>query len=151
MQFCCILAHMAKHKLQKKEKYLRLLTLFEQNLRTYHPIFQHGNYEMSYNISNFQFPNDYVISVELITRLTSSSSIMSLKKESLHKVFASYCNYFSITDFKIVRPFDRMHRIDSLFYESIPISKRITLSHYTNRIIRGFLDEQDLLLIPNQQ
>jgi hypothetical protein len=66
---------------------------------------------------------------------------MSLKKESLYKVFASYCNYFSITDFKIVRPFDRMHRIDSLFYESIPISKRITLSHYTNRVKTDFLGD----------
>ena len=141
MEFCCILAHMAKHKLHKKERYLRLLTLFEHNLKIYHPIFKNGNYELRYNISNFQFPNDYEISVELITRLTSSSFIMRLKKESIYKIFANYCYYFSITDFKIVKPFDRMHRIDTLFYETIPISKRITLSHNTNRIIRDFLDD----------
>jgi len=66
---------------------------------------------------------------------------MSLKKESIYKIFANYCHYFSITDFKIVKPFDRIHRIDSLFYETIPLSKRITLSHNTNRIIRDFLDD----------
>lgn len=120
---------------RQKDKYLRLLTLFEENLKSYHPIFTMGNYELRYNICDYQFNDKFEISVEMITRLTSASFILRLKNENVYKLFASYCNYFSINQFNIVKPYDSNHRIDRVNYKPTSINQRITLSNNRSRVI----------------
>lgn len=123
-----------------KKNYLRILTLFEENLKTYHPILYDGKYELRYNITNYRFQEVCSISVEMITRISSDSFTSRIKEENINRLFATYCRYFSINHYKIVEPFESNCIIDSPNYKTIPIDKRITLSNDLDIITREIID-----------
>ena len=124
-----------------KKNYLRLLTLFEVNLKTYHPIFNDVKYELRYNITNYRFQEVCSISVEMITRITSNSFTSRIKEENINRLFATYCRYFSINHYKIVEPFENNNIIDNPNYKTIPINKRITLSNDLDIITQEILED----------
>jgi len=93
-----------------KERYYRLLTLFENGLKEYSKIFEKEDYVLTYVISKTLLSKEYEVSVTLSIRKNPLWSRYFDEPRNLKTLLQSYCNYFSIKDIRIVRPFKRFDR-----------------------------------------
>ncbi len=98
-----------------KEKYIRLFSIFEYELIKYNKIFEKEDYVLTYVIGKTILSKDYDIGVTLSIMKNPLWTKYFDEPRNLKQVFQSYCNYFSIKDIKIVRPFKRVY-LDAVFY-----------------------------------
>ena len=58
----------------------------------------------------------------------------------ISKILQSYCNYFSIKDIRIIRPFKRFERNVATPHVSIPLEDRIFFEFFKHQSSLDFLD-----------
>lgn len=100
----CILAIMIPNPRKKLESYIRLLNLFELELKRYHSIFDNNKYRIDYVIKRERFSND--VEIKLIVTILQFQMWRSFTRDpvDLKRILGNYCSYFSVSDFTIVRP-----------------------------------------------
>ena len=93
-----------------RQKYIRLFTIFETELKKYNKVFEKEDYTITYVIGKTILSKDYDIGVTLSIMKNPLWSRFFDEPRNLKQLFQLYCNYFSIKDITIVRPFKRVYR-----------------------------------------
>lgn len=122
---------MKPYKRKSPEAYVRLLTLFERELKKYHPVFDGNSYQLNYVISRKKFTNDSEIKV--VYSIFKTTIFRGLLKESqnLKRLLENYCRYFSVSEILIVRPYNRKREKSSEDEIShTPIEERLSFEMY---------------------
>jgi hypothetical protein len=123
-----------------KERYYRLFTIFEMGLKSYSKIFEKEDYQITYVISKTLLSKDFEVSVTLSIRKNPLWARYFDEPRNLKILLQSYCNYFSITEIRIVRPFKRFERNVVTPHISIPLEDRIFFEFFKNQSSLDFLD-----------
>jgi hypothetical protein len=123
-----------------KERYYRLFTIFEMGLKSYSKIFEKEDYVITYVISKTLLSKDFEVSVTLSIRKNPLWARYFDEPRNLKSLLQSYCNYFSITEIKIVRPFKRFERTVATPNISIPLEDRIFFEFFKHQSSLDFLD-----------
>jgi len=123
-----------------KEKYFRLFSIFEKGLKNYSKIFEKEDYVLTYVISKTLLSKDYEVAVTLSIKKNPLWAKYSDEPRNLKTLLQSYCNYFSITEIRIVRPFKRFERNVVTPHISIPLEDRIFFEFFKNQSSLDFLD-----------
>jgi hypothetical protein len=90
------------HK-KKLHSYIRLLNLFELELKKYHSLFDNNNYQIDYVIKRERYSSD--VEIRLTLTILKLKMWRNFAKEPfvLKRILGDYCNYISVSDFTIVR------------------------------------------------
>lgn len=123
-----------------KDKYFRLFSIFETELKNYSKIFEKEDYVITYVISKTLLSKDYEISVTLSIRKNPLWNRYFAEPRNLKTLLQSYCNYFSIKDVRIIRPFKRFERNVATPNISIPLEDRIFFEFFKHQSSLDFLD-----------
>ena len=123
-----------------KEKYFRLFSIFEKGLKNYSKIFEKEDYVLTYVISKTLLSKDYEVSVTLSIRKNPLWARYFDEPRNLKTLLQSYCNYFSIKDIRIIRPFKRFERNVATPHISIPLEDRIFFEFFKHQSSLDFLD-----------
>jgi len=123
-----------------KERYYRLFTIFEKELKNYSKIFGKEDYVITYVISKTLLSKDYEVSVTLSIRKNPLWTRYFDEPRNLKTLLQSYCNYFSIKDIRIVRPFKRFQRNVITPQISLPLEERIFFEFFKDQSSLDFLD-----------
>ena len=111
------------------EGYIRLLKIFERELKVYHRVFANNCYKINYIIKRERYTNDVEIRIVLTILRQSLWKYLIDEPENLKKILENYCAYFSVTDITIVRPvfFQNRHTITQTSIFIIPpIEERVS-------------------------
>jgi hypothetical protein len=122
---------MRPNKKLNPETCIKLLLLFERQLKKYNSIFDNDFYQLNYVISRKRFPGD--IEIKIIFSIVRHKIFRSQlnESESLKQLLESYCSYFSITDILIVKPFNiKKNKPISNGFNSTPIEERLSIEIY---------------------
>jgi hypothetical protein len=125
---------------QGKDKYFRLFSIFESELKNYSKIFEKEDYVITYVISKTLLSKDYEVAVTFSIRKNPLWLKYSYEPRDLRTLLQSYCNYFSINDIKIIRPFKRFERNVAIPHISLPLEERIYFEFFKNQSSLDFLD-----------
>jgi hypothetical protein len=122
---------MKPYKQKSPEAYIRLLNLFERELKKYHTIFENNSYQINYVLSRKKYTNDCEIKVVFSIQRTTIFRKLINESQNLKRLLETYCRYFSVSDILIVRPY-RQKRGKSTGDEitTIPIEERLTIEMY---------------------
>ena len=123
-----------------KERYYRLFTIFEMGLKKYSKIFEKEDYVITYVISKTLLSKDYEVDVTLSIKKNPLWAKYSDEPRNLKTLLQSYCNYFSIKDIRIIRPFKRFERKVATPHVSIPLEDRIFFEFFKQQSSLDFLD-----------
>ena len=123
-----------------KEKYYRLFSIFEKGLMNYSKIFEKEDYILTYVISKSILSKDYEVSVTLSIRKNPLWARYFDEPRNLKTLLQSYCNYFSIKNITIVRPFKRFERNVATPNIPIPLEDRIFFEFFKHQSSLDFLD-----------
>jgi hypothetical protein len=123
-----------------KEKYFRLFSIFEKGLKNYSKIFEKEDYILTYVISKTLLSKDYEVSVTLSIRKNPLWARYFDEPRNLKTLLQSYCNYFSITDIRVIRPFNRFERNVGKPHIAIPLEERIFFEFFKHQLSLDFLD-----------
>jgi hypothetical protein len=123
-----------------KEKYFRLFSIFEKGLKDYSKIFKIEDYVLTYVISKTLLSKDYEVAVTLSIKKNPLWAKYSDEPRNLKTLLQSYCNYFSIKDIMIIRPFKRFERNVATPHISIPLEDRIFFEFFKHQSSLDFLD-----------
>jgi hypothetical protein len=123
-----------------KEKYFRLFSIFEKGLKNYSKIFEKEDYVLTYVISKTLLSKDYEVDVTLSIKKNPLWAKYSDEPRNLKTLLQSYCNYFSIKDIRIIRPFKRFERNVATPHVSIPLEDRIFFEFFKHQSSLDFLD-----------
>ena len=117
---------MKPFKRRSYDAYLRLVSLFEKELKNYHPIFQKDYYSIHYIISREQYTNDS--DVTILFKIQRKVLWFELRKEpkNLKEILESYSKYFSITKVIISKPYEFNKRNDLSRNLIVPIQERVS-------------------------
>jgi hypothetical protein len=89
---------------QKLKSYIRLLKLFEQDLKKYHQLFENDDYKIEYIVRRDRYSNEieFILVVSIFkVRLWRE---ITRENNTVRKSLENYCRYFSITKYSVVRP-----------------------------------------------
>ena len=125
---------------QGKDKYFRLFSIFESELKNYSKIFEKEDYVITYVISKTLLSKDYEVAVTFSIRKNPLWLKYSYEPRDLRTLLQSYCNYFSINDIKIIRPFKRFERNVGKPHIAIPLEERIFFEFFKHQTSLDFLD-----------
>jgi hypothetical protein len=123
-----------------KEKYFRLFSIFEKGLKNYSKIFEKEDYVLTYVISKSLLSKDYEVAVTLSIKKNPLWAKYSDEPRNLKTLLQSYCNYFSIKEIMIIRPFKRFERNVATPHISIPLEDRIFFEFFKHQSSLDFLD-----------
>ncbi len=123
-----------------KERYFRLFSIFESELKNYSKIFEKEDYVITYVITKSLLSKDYEVSVTLSIRKNPLWLKYSVEPRNLRALLQSYCNYFSIKDIRIIRPFKRFERNSAKPHISIPLEDRIFFEFFKHQSSLDYLD-----------
>ena len=123
-----------------KERYYRLFTIFEKGLKNYSKIFEKEDYVLTYVISKTLLSKDYEVAVTLSIKKNPLWAKYSDEPRNLKTLLQSYCNYFSIKEIMIIRPFKRFERNVATPHISIPLEDRIFFEFFKHQSSLDFLD-----------
>lgn len=123
-----------------KEKYIRLFSIFESELIKYNKVFEKEDYVLSYIIGKTILSKDYDITVTLSIKKNPLLAKYYDEPRNIKTLLQSYCNYFSISDIKIVRPFKRFQPNVSTHTISPPLEDRIFFEFFKHQSSLDFLD-----------
>jgi hypothetical protein len=123
-----------------KERYYRLFAIFEMGLKSYSKIFEKEDYVITYVISKTLLSKDYEVSITLSIRKNPLWARYFDEPRNLKTLLQSYCNYFSIKDIRIVRPFKRFQRNVITPQISLPLEERIFFEFFKHQSSLDFLD-----------
>lgn len=123
-----------------KERYYRLFTIFEMGLKSYSKIFEKEDYILTYVVSKTSLSKDYEVSVTLSISKNPLWGRYFDEPRNLKSLLQSYCNYFSIKDITIVRPFKRFERNTASSLNTLPLEDRIFFEFYKHQNSLDFLD-----------
>ncbi len=123
-----------------KERYIKLFSIFETELIKYNKVFEKEDYVLSYVIGKTILSKDYDIGVTLSIMKNPLWTRYFNEPRNLKQLFQSYCNYFSIKDIKIVRPFKRVYRDATVSNLKLPLEDRIYFEFFKHQETDDFLD-----------
>jgi hypothetical protein len=121
---------------KSQESYLRLVTIFEQELKNYHSIFQKEYYTIHYIVSREQYTN--IIEVTVLFKIQRKVLWFELRREprNLKQLIESFAKYFSFSKIIIVKPYNFRKRDDILKNVVPPIQDRISFELFKSPDIR---------------
>ena len=123
-----------------RQKYIRLLTIFETELKKYNKVFEKEDYTITYVIGKTILSKDYDIGVTLSIIKNPLLNRFFEEPRTLKQLFQLYCNYFSIRDIKIVRPFKRVYRDAVTLQKELPLEDRISFEFFKHQEPDDLLD-----------
>ena len=123
-----------------KDKYFRLFSIFESELKNYSKIFEKEDYVITYVISKTLLSKDYEVAVTFSIRKNPLWLKYSYEPRDLRTLLQSYCNYFSINDIKIIRPFKKFEKNVATPHVSIPLEEIIFFEFFKHQSSIDFLD-----------
>ena len=123
-----------------RQKYIKLFTLFETELKKYNTVFEKEDYTISYVIGKSILAQDYDIGVTLTINRNPLWSRYFDEPRNLKYLFQLYCNYFSIRDIKIVRPFKRVYRDAVSTQKVLSLEDRISFEFFKHQEPDDLLD-----------
>ena len=123
-----------------RQKYIRLFTIFETELKKYNKVFEKEDYTITYVIGKSILAQDYDIGVTLIINRNPLWTRYFDEPRNLKQLFQLYCNYFSIRDIKIVRPFKRVYRDAVSAQKVILLEDRIYFEFFKHQEPDDLLD-----------
>ena len=123
-----------------RQKYIRLFTIFESELKKYNKVFEKEDYTITYVIGKTILSKDYDIGVTLSIMKNPLWSRFFDEPRNLKQLFQLYCNYFSIKDIKIVRPFKRVYRDAVTIQKVLSLEDRIYFEFFKHQESFDFLD-----------
>ena len=97
---------MKLYKRKNQESYIKLLVLFENELKRYHKIFDNENYTLNYLVSRNQCSDSVEIKITMSISKKPLWILFIYDPNILKSILESYCNYFSVKEVTIVRPFN---------------------------------------------
>jgi hypothetical protein len=118
---------------KRLESYIRLLRLFEVELKSYHQVFDNDFYKINYIIKRERFSNDAQLKITLTIIKQSLWMFLKNESDSLKGILENYCRYFSVSDITIVRPLlfqTDGKRNKSLHNHIPPIEERVSFDLY---------------------
>ena len=122
-------------KRKNHESYVRLLSLFERELKRYHKVFDNEYYLLHYVLSREQFTNDVEIRVTMNIIKKPLWLILIDEPYNLKNLLEQYSRYFSVKDVTIVRPFLLSHTRKSQNEIVLPkIEERISFEFFRNNL-----------------
>ena len=89
-----ILANMKLYKRKNQESYIKLLVLFETELKMYNKIFDNKNYSLKYIVSRNQFSNSAEIRITMSIIKKPLWILFVYDPYNLKSILESYCNYY---------------------------------------------------------
>ena len=130
-----ILANMKLYKRKNQESYIKLLVLFETELKMYNKIFDNKNYSLKYIVSRNQFSNSAEIRIIMSIIKKPLWILFVYDPYNLKSILESYCNYFSVKDITIVRPlnFEGSNKISTIIIPTPPIEERVSFEFFRDR------------------
>ena len=126
---------MKLYKRKEQESYLKLLLLFETELKRYNKIFDNEYYSLNYIVSRDQFSNSAEIRVTISITKKPLWILFIHDPRILKSLLESYCNYFSIKDLTIVRSFNfgGSNKISTTVAKpNPPIEERVSFEFFKN-------------------
>jgi len=129
-----ILANMKLYKRKDQESYIKLLLLFEMELKKYNKIFDNENYSLSYIVSRDEFSSSAEIRVTMSITKKPLWIIFIYDPRILKRILESYCNYFTVKDVTLVRPFNfgGSNKISTATNPNLPIEERVLFEFFRN-------------------
>jgi hypothetical protein len=122
---------MKPHKQKSPEAYIRLLNLFERELKKYHTIFDNDSYQINYVLSRKKYTNDCEIKVVFSIQRTSIFRKLIKESQNLKRLLETYCRYFSVSDILIVRPYTQKRgKLNGDEIITTPIEERLSFEMY---------------------
>ena len=122
-------------KRKNQESYVRLLSLFERELKRYHKVFDNDYYSLNYILSREQFTNDVEIRVTMNIIKKPLWLILIDEPYNLKNLLEQYSRYFSVKDVTIVRPFLLSHARKSQNEIVLPkIEERISFEFFRDNL-----------------
>ena len=123
-----------------RQKYIKLFTIFETELKKYNTVFEKEDYTITYVIGKSILAQDYDIGVTLTINRNPLWSRYFDEPRNLKHLFQLYCNYFSIRDIKIVRPFKRVYRDAASAQKVLSLEDRIYFEFFKHQEPDDLLD-----------
>jgi hypothetical protein len=123
-----------------RQKYIKLFTIFETELKKYNTVFEKEDYTITYVIGKSILAQDYDIGVTLTINRNPLWSRYFDEPRNLKHLFQLYCNYFSIRDIKIVRPFKRVYRDAVSAQKVLSLEDRIYFEFFKHQEPDDLLD-----------
>ena len=123
-----------------RQKYIKLFTIFETELKKYNTVFEKEDYTITYVIGKSILAQDYDIGVTLTINRNPLWSRYFDEPRNLKHLFQLYCNYFSIRDIKIVRPFKRVYRDAVSTQKVLSLEDRIYFEFFKHQEPDDLLD-----------
>jgi len=125
---------MRKDQEKRNEAIIRIFSLFERELKNYHPVFQNNSYMLNYFVSRTIKPNVLNISV-IMTILRSTAWRKGISEPSdVKKELESFSRYFSVDRVMVVRPGLAKEKIEENEMspnQTTPISQRVFFEMFT--------------------
>ena len=122
-------------KRKNQESYVRLLSLFERELKRYHKVFDNEYYSLHYVLRRKQYTNDIEIRVTMNIIKKPLWLILIDEPYNLKNLLEQYSRYFSVKDVTIVRPFLLSHARKSQNEIVLPkIEERISFEFFRNNL-----------------
>ena len=90
-------------KKEKRKRYLRLFTIFEEQLKNYHSIFNNDDYSLSYIICRDYFGGEDEIKVILNLHKGVPIRALNFEHYNLKSLLSHYCRYFPIKEITIMK------------------------------------------------
>ena len=123
-----------------RQRHLRIFTIFETELKKYNKVFEKEDYTITYVIGKSILAQDYDIGVTLTINRNPLWSRYFDEPRNLKYLFQLYCNYFSIKDIKIVRPYKRVYRDAVTLQKVLPLEDRISFEFFKHQEPDDLLD-----------
>jgi hypothetical protein len=112
---------------QKLESYVRVLKLFEYELKKYYQVFDNDDYKIEYIVRRDRYSNE--IEFILVISILKVRLWREITRENagVRKSLENYIRYFSITNYSVVRPLKlKSSRIKEMPSTKIPpIEERV--------------------------
>ena len=122
-------------KRKNQESYVRLLSLFERELKRYHKVFDNEYYSLHYVLRRKQYTNDIEIRVTMNIIKKPLWLILIEEPYNLKNLLEQYSRYFSVKDVTIVRPFLLSHARKSQNEIVLPkIEERISFEFFRDNL-----------------
>jgi hypothetical protein len=123
---------MKLYKRKNQESYIKLLVLFENELKRYHKIFDNENYTLNYIVSRDQCSDSVELKVTLSISKKPLWILFIYDPNILKSILESYCNYFSVKEVTIVRPFNfgGSNKTSSDINTAPPIEERVSFEFF---------------------
>ena len=130
---------------KKLDAYIKLLEIFERELKKHHVFFSAGGYEIRYIITSKVFEEKFDVEITLYTKRYRKHHTFLDETKTYFQRLKGFAYLFGFKNVQMLRSLDKIKTFNDPEYISIPVRQRIAMNYIDDFREEEFYAMADLI------